>query len=108
MSRATTNAPASTTGGSGSGPSSQASGITRPATKTAAIATVTPIRTSPVSARDWLPTQANADHDHHSSRTRRIPSASVSAEIGFVTNVVILMIANTKTRSKKTSNVVTR
>src|SRR5215471_21732549 len=98
------NATASTTGGSMGLLDSQASGMTRPATKTAAIAAVTPTRTSPVSIRDWLPTQAKADHDHHSSRTRRIPSASVSAESGFVTNVVILMIANTKTRSKKTSN----
>src|SRR5215475_3587091 len=103
-----TNATASTTGGSTGRLESQASGMTRPATKMAAIATVTPARTSPVSARDSLPTQAKTDQDHQSSSTSRTPSASASAEIGLVTKVVIRIIANTNTTSKKISKVVTR
>ena len=45
----------------------QASGIVRATTNIAAIAVPPSPRTAPVSARAWLPSQAYADHVHHSS-----------------------------------------
>ena len=55
----------------------QASGIVRATTNSAAIATAMAARTTPVSARAWLPSQAYAHQVHHSSaRTSRPWSTS--------------------------------
>src|SRR6185369_14921548 len=80
----------------------------RAAANRANMATTRPAKITPRSARAWLPSQAYAVQDHHSSMKSTSPWAIDSADSDSAMNETTWVRAKTKTRSKKISKLVVR
>ena len=77
------------------GRSSNASGTASVATKTVAIATLIPARSTPWSAGDWLASQLYEHHVHHSRPSTTRPCRTPSAEWCSAINRLTWVNANT-------------
>jgi hypothetical protein len=75
---------------------------------TATIATTIPARTVPMPAWAWLPSHAYALHDHQNKANNNVAWTMPAAVCASAMYAVSWVTANTKTRSKNNSNVVTR